>query len=91
LILDAHASHGPDLDQRRPDSSVEEVAEGRTLLFAQEDNLFGKVMYRMHIKKATSEGISFDVENSSAVRYLTIPVFPAGRGAVGLLSRQRGR
>jgi len=78
LILEAHASPGQEGDGRRPDFSPEEIAEGHTLFFQQEDNLFGTVTYRMHIRAATTGRLVFDVENAGAIRYLTIPVFQAG-------------
>lgn len=78
LILDAHASTGPDGETRRRDFSPEEFAEGRTLYFEQEDNLFGAVNYRMRIRTATTARLVIDIENTSAIRYLSIPVFQAG-------------
>jgi hypothetical protein len=79
LILEAHASATSDSDQARPDFALAEIAEGRTLFFEQEDNLFGNVTYRMHIRKASPAAIVFDVENTTALRYLTIPVFQPGQ------------
>jgi len=78
LILDAHALAAPDGDQRRPDFSPKEVAEGQTLFFQQEDNLFGAVTYRMRIRSASAGRLVFDVENALPIRYLKIPVFQPG-------------
>jgi len=78
LILDAHASPGPDGDQRRPDFSVEEIAEGRTLFLQQEDNLFGTVTYRMRIRRASAGSLVFELENAGTIRYLRIPLFQPG-------------
>jgi hypothetical protein len=78
LILDAHASPGPDSDRRRPDFAVDEIAEGRTLFFQQEDNLFGRVTYRMRIRSASTGRLVFDIENTTAIRYLMIPLFQPG-------------
>jgi len=79
LILDAYASPGPDGNLRRPDFSADEIAEGRTFFFQQEDNLFGKVVYRMHIRSASTGRLVFDVENSTTIRYLLIPLFEPGQ------------
>ena len=79
LILDAHASPGPDGSQRRADFSVDEIAEGRTLFFEQEDNVFGKVSYRMRIRSASAMRLVFEVENAAAIRYLMIPLFELGQ------------
>ncbi|MGO9260492.1 MAG: DUF6675 family protein [Bryobacteraceae bacterium] len=79
LILDAHASPGPDGNQSRPDFSLDEIAEGQTLFFQQEDNLFGKAAYRMHIRSVSAGRLVFDVENAATIRYLTIPLFEPGQ------------
>jgi len=79
LILEAHALAGPDTDDARQDFTPAEIAEGRTLYFEQEDNLFGNVTYRMQIRKATSSVLVVDIDNSSAIRYLGIPVFQPGQ------------
>jgi hypothetical protein len=69
LVLDAYASPGPDSDLRRPDFSVNELAEGRTLFFQQEDNVFGKAAYRMHIRSVSTGRLVFGVENASTIQY----------------------
>jgi hypothetical protein len=79
LILEAYASPGADSSQRRPDFSVDEIAAGRTLFFQQEDNLFGKAIYRMRIRSASTGRLVFDVENSTAIRYLLFPLFEPGQ------------
>jgi hypothetical protein len=79
LILEAYASPGADSSQRRPDFSVDEIAAGRTLFFKQEDNLFGKAIYRMRIRSASTGRLVFDVENSTAIRYLLFPLFEPGQ------------
>jgi hypothetical protein len=79
LILDAYASPGPDSAQRRPDFSVDEIAEGRTLFFQQEDNVFGQAAYRMRIRSASTGRLVFDVENATTIRYLIMPLFEPGQ------------
>jgi hypothetical protein len=79
LILDAYASPGPDSDLRRPDFSVNEIAEGRTLFFQQEDNVFGKVAYRMRIRSVSAGRLVFDVENAGTIRFLMLPLFEPGQ------------
>ncbi len=79
LILDAYASPGPDSNQHRPDFSVDEISAGRTLFFQQEDNRFGKVTYRMRIRTASTGRLVFDIENSTTIRYLLIPLFEPGQ------------
>ena len=79
LILEAYASPGRDSNQHRPDFSIDEIAEGRTLFFQQEDNRFGKVLYRMRIRSASTGRLVFEVENATTIRYLLIPVFEPGQ------------
>ena len=79
LILEAHASPGPDSNQHRPDFSVDEITVGRTLFFEQEDNLFGKAIYRMRIRSASTGRLVFEVENATTIRYLLIPLFGPGQ------------
>ena len=78
LILDAYASPGPE-GNRRPDFSIDEIAEGRTLFLDQEDNVFGRAVYRMRIRSASAGRLVFDVENAAAIRYLMIPLFEPGQ------------
>ena len=79
LILDAYASPGPDSDLRRPDFSLNEIAEGRTLFFQQEDNVFGQAAYRMRIRSQSTERLVFDVENATTIRFVMLPLFEPGQ------------
>src|SRR5437588_7420856 len=78
LIVDAYALSGPSDDQRRQDFSPDEIVEGRILYVHQEDNLVGKAIYRIRIVTATAARLVFATENSSTIRYMSIPVFPPG-------------
>lgn len=79
LVLDAHASTGPESDESRADFSLDEVAAGRTLYFQQEDNLFGSVHYRLRIRALSPRRMVFDVENAGTIKYLVIPLFDPGQ------------
>ena len=79
LVLEAHASAGPESDRSRADFSASEIAEGRTLYFHQVDNLLGDVEYRMRIRSAAKDRLVFDVENASPIKYLTITLFDPGQ------------
>ena len=78
LIVAASALDGPSEDQRRKDFSPQELAEGRTLYAEEEDNLLGKAIYRVRIVSASSDRLVFATENSSPIRRMGIPLFPAG-------------
>lgn len=78
LIIDAHALSEASGGRRRDDFSPGELAEGRSLYFQQEDNLSGKAIFRMRIRKASPDRLVFETENIDAVRYLFMPIFPSG-------------
>ena len=78
LIVDAYALTDLQTSQRRGDFTPDEMKEGKVLYFKQVDNLSGKAIYRMHIAEVSAGRIVFDVENSSTMRYLFIPIFQPG-------------
>ncbi len=79
LIPNAYAVSGPTGDQRRKDFSPDEMAEGATLYFHQEDNVSGKAIYQMRILKASADRLVFSTENITTMRYLLIPLFQPGQ------------
>ncbi|HSL98858.1 MAG TPA: DUF6675 family protein [Candidatus Limnocylindria bacterium] len=79
LILDACTLSGPEAgDMCREDFTPGDMAEGRTLYFRQEDNLFGTAVYRMRIIRASPDRLVFDTENTGPVRKLLVPLFHPG-------------
>lgn len=89
LIIDAHALSDATGARRREDFSPEEMAEGRTLYFQQEDNLTGTAIYRMRIRSASPDRLVVDTENTGAVRYLLMPVFrPGDMQSITFLDRE---
>jgi hypothetical protein len=78
LIVDAYALSGPTADQRRKDFSLDEIVEGRTLYFHQEDNLSGKAVYQLRILKVSPDRLVFSTENVTTMRLLLIPLFRPG-------------
>jgi hypothetical protein len=78
LIPNAYAVSGPTGDQRRQDFSPDEMKEGATLYFHQEDNVSGKAIYQMRIVKASPDRLVFSTENITTMRYLLIPLFQPG-------------
>jgi hypothetical protein len=78
LIVQAHALSGPAADGRRKDFSPDEIAEGKTLYFHQQDNLSGKAVYRMRILSASTDRIALSTENVSAMRYFMVTLFDPG-------------
>ena len=78
LIVGAFALSGSSADQRRNDFSPEELAEGRSVFFEQEDSLSGKAVYEMRMKAATPDRLAFDTRNVSTMRFLMLPIFQPG-------------
>ncbi|MFZ2224734.1 MAG: DUF6675 family protein [Candidatus Deferrimicrobium sp.] len=78
LIINSHALSDANGERRRDDFSPGEMTEGKNLYFQQEDNLVGKAIYRMRILIASPDRLVFDTENTGAMRYLLLPMFPPG-------------
>ncbi len=91
LIIGACALPGPDGEQCRNDFSPDEMMEGTTLYFRQEDNLLGTVSYRMRIRSVSPDRLVFQTENVGTVRRLMAPMFPAGEfQSLHFLERESG-
>lgn len=78
LIPDAYALTDPKAGKRRDAFAPGEMKEGKTLYFAQVDNLTGKGIFQMHIAEASADRIVFSVENVSTMRYLFLTIFQPG-------------
>jgi hypothetical protein len=78
LVINAYALSEAIGDRRRKDFSPNEMAEGGSLSFQQEDNLSDKGIYRMRIRSASPDRLVFDTENISTVRYFLTPLFRPG-------------
>lgn len=78
LIPNAYALSGPAGDQPRKNFSPDEMVEGHTLYFHQEDNLSGKAVYEMRILRVSPDRLVVSTENVSSIRYLLIPLFQPG-------------
>jgi len=78
LVIDACALSEAVGDRCRKDFSPDEMVEGGSLYFQQEDNLSGKAIYRMRILSASLDRLVFNTENISTMRYFFIPLFRPG-------------
>jgi hypothetical protein len=78
LIISAYALSAVSGGQRRPDLTPEELTEGSSVYFEQEDSLTGKATYEMQIAVATPERLVFDTRNLTTMRYFMVPVFHPG-------------
>jgi len=78
LVIKAYALSEAVGDRRRKDFLPEEMAEGSSLYFQQEDNMSGKAIYRMHMRSTSPDRLVFDIENISTMWYFLIPLFSPG-------------
>jgi hypothetical protein len=78
LVVGAHALKEAPWGAPRGDFTPEELTKGQTVNFEQEDNLAGKVIYRMHVMEASPEHFVFEVENVGTVRRFLLPIFHPG-------------
>ncbi len=89
FIMSAYALSDADGDRRREDFSPGEMTGGKSLYFQQEDNLSGKVIYRMRIRSASPDRLVFDTENTGTVHYLLMPIFrPGGIQSITFLDHE---
>jgi hypothetical protein len=78
LVIGAYALSAEVGGRHRKDFSPDEMAEGKSLYFQQEDNLSGNAIYRMRVRSVSADRLVFDTENISIVRYFYIPIFRPG-------------
>jgi len=78
LILDAYALQGPVGETRRKDFTSAEMTKGKNLFFQQEDNMFGKAIYRMRVVDVSADRLVFETENAATMRKLGLPLFRPG-------------
>jgi hypothetical protein len=78
LIVDAFTLTGTNAGKRRKDFPAEEMVQGRTLSFQQEDSLSGKGTYQLRVISVSPDRIVFDTENVSTLRFLIVPIFHPG-------------
>ena len=102
LVTDAAALEGPDMNRRRPDFSVSEMAEGKVLYFLQKDNRSSEpVIYGLQVLERAPNRLVISVENYTPVHMWLVTLFPPreiqflyildaqGRGRWGLFSMIR--
>ena len=78
LIVNARALTGPDGGLPREDFLPDEMCQGNVLYFQQEDNLLGKVTYRLKVRSASPDRLAFETENTGTVGSLFAPLFQPG-------------
>jgi hypothetical protein len=88
LIVEAYALNAPG-GSARGDFPPAEIAAGHTLYVMQHDNLLGKVDYQIQIASASASRVVFSSANTTAVRYLGLPLFqPSEIQSICFLDRE---
>ena len=78
LITSAQALSSENIDQRRPDFSPAELAQGKPVFFLQEDSTFGQGVYKLRVREAAASRIVFDSSNAAALRLMLVPIILPG-------------
>lgn len=79
LLTDAYALTGPDAAARRADFKPAELAEGRSLDYAQSDNRSAGInVYREHVLRADHDRLWWNSENVTPVKKLLVTLFEPG-------------
>jgi len=76
LIVSAAALAGKEGAHHRQDFSLPELAQNSTLYYQQSDNTSGKATYQLRIVSVSADRLIFETENTTAMRYLLVPIFP---------------
>jgi len=88
LALDAWALDGPADKFRRPDPTGEALVTGRDFYYAENTDVGGRTIYRLHVVERTADRIVLTTENVTAIRAAIITLFePGALQAATVLSR----
>jgi hypothetical protein len=88
LALDAWALEGPADKVRRPDPSGDALLVGRDFYYAENTDVGGRTVYRLHVVEHTAERIVLTTENVTAIRAAIVTLFEPGALQVAtILSR----
>jgi hypothetical protein len=78
LALDSWALDGPGDRMRRPDPSGDTLTAGRDFYYAENTDVGGRTIYRLHVVEHTAERIVLTTENVTAIRAAIITLFEPG-------------
>jgi hypothetical protein len=88
LALDAWALEGPADKVRRPDPSGDALLAGRDFYYAENTDVGGRTVYRLHVVEHTADRIVLTTENVTAIRAAIVTLFePGALQAATILSR----
>jgi uncharacterized protein DUF6675 len=78
LALDAWALDGPADKMRRPDPSGGALLPGRDFFYAENTDVGGRSVYRLHVAEHTADRIVLTTENVTAIRAAIVTLFEPG-------------
>jgi hypothetical protein len=88
LALDAWALDGPADKMRRPDPTGDALLPGRDFYYAENTDVGGRTVYRLHVVEHSAERIVLTTENVTAIRAAIVTLFePGALQAATVLSR----
>ncbi len=78
LAIDAWALDGPADKMRRPDPSGDALVAGRDIYYAENTDVGGRTVYRLHVVEHTADRIVLTTENVTAIRAAILTLFEPG-------------
>jgi hypothetical protein len=78
LALDAWALDGPSDKMRRPDPAADALVAGRDLYYAENTDVGGRTVYRLHVVEHSADRIVLTTENVTAIRAAIVTLFEPG-------------
>lgn len=79
-VSDTPDAHAPPQKSRRGDFTEADLAAGRAIRYWVKDNsLMGGVIYRLTVRERTEERFVYEVENETALTFLTIDAVAPGQ------------
>ncbi len=78
LALDAWALDAPNDKTRRPDPTGDTLVAGRDLYYAENTDVGGRTIYRLHVVEHTAERVVLTTENVTVIRAAIVTLFEPG-------------
>jgi hypothetical protein len=88
LVLDAWALDGPNGNVRRPDPTADALVPGRDFYYAEQPEVGGRTVYRLHVLVHTPDSLVLATENVTPIRVAIVTLFqPSALQVVSFLRR----
>ena len=83
LVERSWAVNGPDAMTQRPDPSAVELTRGRDFYYAEDAEVGGRAVWRLHVVERSDSRIVLTSENVTPIRIAFVTVFEPGLAAGG--------